>query len=280
MRVHHLNCGTMRPLGGRLLDGRPRLARRAELVCHCLLLETDAGLVLVETGLGTQAVRRPDEWLGRWFQATVAPERLADQTAVAQVERLGHRAEDVRHIVLTHLDLDHAGGLADFPWATVHVHETELDALRHPASWAERTRYRQAQFAHRPRFRPYRAEGEPWFGFAAARELDGLGADVLLVPLAGHSRGHAGVAVRTDERWLLHAGDSYFFHGETDPAAPNAPAGIRLFETMVQFERRTRLDNQRRLRALVAGHRAEVDVFCAHDAREFGRLRAGQPARG
>ena len=30
------------------------------MVCHCLLLETDAGLVLVESGLGTAGVDRAD----------------------------------------------------------------------------------------------------------------------------------------------------------------------------------------------------------------------------
>ncbi|WP_223281445.1 MBL fold metallo-hydrolase [Streptomyces antnestii] len=37
------------------------------------------------------------------------------ETAVRQVAALGYDIEDVRHIVLTHLDLDHAGGLRDFP---------------------------------------------------------------------------------------------------------------------------------------------------------------------
>lgn len=45
MRVHHLNCGTMRPFGGRLVDGTGSVLRRAEMVCHCLLLETSGGLV-------------------------------------------------------------------------------------------------------------------------------------------------------------------------------------------------------------------------------------------
>ena len=40
MRVHHLNCGTMNPH----VIGR--------IVCHVLLCETDAGLVLVDTGFG------------------------------------------------------------------------------------------------------------------------------------------------------------------------------------------------------------------------------------
>ncbi|MEK0123174.1 MBL fold metallo-hydrolase, partial [Bordetella pertussis] len=60
MRLHHLDGGTMRPFGGRLLDGVGGLARRAEMVCHCVLVELDDRLVLIETGIGEGAVRRPD----------------------------------------------------------------------------------------------------------------------------------------------------------------------------------------------------------------------------
>jgi hypothetical protein len=57
MRVHHLNCISTCPLGGRLMDGRTgSLVRRGELACHCLLAETDAGLVLVDAGLGLRDV--------------------------------------------------------------------------------------------------------------------------------------------------------------------------------------------------------------------------------
>ena len=277
MRVHHLNCGTMRPRGGSLLDGCSGLLRRAELVCHCLLLETSAGLVLVDTGIGAQAAQRPNEWLGRQFVALTSPLLADDETALSQVQRLGFGAQDVRHVVLTHLDLDHAGGLVDFPDATVHVYGTELRALQAPRDRAERTRYRRVQFAHGPQWRPYQVVGEPWFGFDAVRELDGLPAEILLVPLAGHTRGHAGVAVDIGEGWLLHAGDSYFFHGEIDPVAPHCPPGLAAFEAMVQTERRARLDNHRRLRALVQKHGTQVEVFSAHDAVEYRRHTSGAP---
>jgi glyoxylase-like metal-dependent hydrolase (beta-lactamase superfamily II) len=95
-------------------------------------LETDAGLVLVETGMGSPAVTRPTEWLGRAFQLLTAPELAETDTATAQIRRLGFWPSDVRHVVLTHLDLDHAGGLVDFPEATVHVYATEPRALRQP----------------------------------------------------------------------------------------------------------------------------------------------------
>jgi glyoxylase-like metal-dependent hydrolase (beta-lactamase superfamily II) len=44
-----------------------------------------------------------------------------EDTTVRQVEKLGFRTKDVTHVVLTHCDPDHAGGLADFPHADVHV---------------------------------------------------------------------------------------------------------------------------------------------------------------
>ena len=42
MRVHHFNAGTMCPVGRRLLNGDGSYFERGRLVCHCLLVETDA----------------------------------------------------------------------------------------------------------------------------------------------------------------------------------------------------------------------------------------------
>lgn len=269
MRVHHFNCGTMRPRGGRLIDGQPGLLRRAELVCHCLLVESDDGLVLVDTGMGTPSVTRPREWLGPAFLRLISPVADEARTALARVDELGFDPVDVRHIVLTHLDLDHAGGLVDFPQAIVHVYERELRALRSPVDARERHRYRPIQFAHGPAWSAYPDTGERWFGFDAVSELRGLSAEILLVPLAGHTRGHAGVAIDTGNGWLLHAGDAYFHYGQTDPVSPHCPPGLALWESLVQTERSPRRRNQRRLRELVRDHGHEVTVFCAHSAAEL-----------
>ncbi|MER7863527.1 MBL fold metallo-hydrolase [Amycolatopsis sp. WAC 04197] len=270
MRVHHLNCGTMRPIGGKLVDGKPGLFRRAELICHCLLLETDNGLVLIETGVGTPTVSRPVEWLGAGFVRLVHPDSDDDLSATTQIRKLGFDPADVRDIVLTHLDLDHAGGLVDFPQARVHVHARELQALEKPIDRKEASRYRKVQFAHGPIWRSYRADGEPWFGFDAVRELEGV-PDVLLIPLAGHTRGHAGIAIDTGDGWLLNAGDAVFHGGELE-RKPHIPAALGFFESYMQTEKTARLDNQRRLRELVSNNGAEVTVFAAHDATAFERL--------
>jgi glyoxylase-like metal-dependent hydrolase (beta-lactamase superfamily II) len=102
-----------------------------------------------------------------------------------------------------------------------------------------------------------------------------------MVPLAGHTFGHCGVAVRGDADWKLLAGDAYFFEKEMDPHAPWCTPGLRLYQFMLEKDRKARLSNQNRLRALSMQHVAEVDVFCSHDVTEFERVSgrtAGTPA--
>ncbi|MEV0584622.1 MBL fold metallo-hydrolase [Nonomuraea sp. NPDC050310] len=244
MTVLHLNCGTMRPAGA------------PPVVCHCLVVETAHGLALVDTGLG--------RGLGLAFRWTFNPDLDPAETMPAQLRRLGYAPSDVRDIVLTHLDLDHAGSLHAFPDARVHLHGRELDAARRPATAAERRRYQPATWAHGPLWRPYTDEGDLWYGLRAQPldKLDGF----ALVPLPGHTRGHSGVAVRTGDGWLLHAGDAYFFHGEiADP--PYCPPAHRLLQRLAAVEHERRLDSLEQLRRLPA----QVRVFSAHDATELAR---------
>lgn len=274
MRVHHLNCGTMRPPGGKLVDGAPGYLRRGKIVCHCLLLETEAdGLVLVDSGLGVADMTNPRESLTPAFMALTNPVRDLEETAVRQVVRLGYKAEDVRHIVLTHMDLDHAGGLRDFPNAKVHVYAEELRNARAQANFTDRNRFRPLQWSHAD-FQTYEVGGDPWFGFEAVRDLKGLPPEVLIVPLAGHTKGHAGIAVDLGEKWLLHCGDAYFFHGEMNTARPHCSPALKLFQTVMETERGPRLANQDRLRSLVKEHGDRVEVFSAHDSTEMARYQA------
>jgi glyoxylase-like metal-dependent hydrolase (beta-lactamase superfamily II) len=289
MRVHHLNCGTMAPFGGRLISGTSHPFTTAHLVCHCLLIENGDGLVLVDTGFGLETVAHPRELLGGRFLRLIRPRLDATETAVRQIERLGYAAEDVRHIVLTHLDVDHAGGLADFPNARVHVSAVEMAAAEQPATRLERERYRPALWAHAPHWVTHTADGETWFGFESARELPGLPPEIALVPLGGHTRGHVGVAIDMSgsvtepggepapgtRRWLLHAGDAYFFRGQLDATRPHCPPGLRAFQATVQADKRARLHNTARLRELAA--RDEVRVFSAHDPLELARAASPDP---
>jgi glyoxylase-like metal-dependent hydrolase (beta-lactamase superfamily II) len=270
MRVHHINCGTLCPASARFVLGEGSFFSRAQMVCHCLVLETSQGLALVDTGLGTRDIQDPSR-LGQRFIKRNAPRLDPRETAVARVEQLGFKREDVRHILPTHLDLDHAGGLSDFPTAEVHVFRDEHTAAMKPVDRSKKFGYRPQQWAHGPRWNVHAVDGEHWFGFEAVRPIPGLSDEVLIVPLVGHSEGHCGIAVKTPSGWLLHAGDAYFSHREIHPESPRSPPGVALFQWLRSTDNKARVANQARLRELVRGHSREVSVFCAHCPTDFQR---------
>ncbi|HEY0195170.1 MAG TPA: MBL fold metallo-hydrolase [Kofleriaceae bacterium] len=266
--VHHLNCGTMCPLGGFLLGQR---GLRGELVAHCLLLETERdGLVLIDTGFGTRDVAGQTR-MARPFRALCAPVLSETETALAQVERAGWKAADVRHIVVTHLDLDHAGGLGDFPAARVHVHAREHAAAMARTRRVERERYVPDHWAHGPRWEVYSEDGDTWRGLPAIQRLRGLSAEVGLLPMHGHTRGHSAVLVQTSERWLVHAGDAYFHRAAVHGHGEDVPVGLAVFERAMQLDGRARRASVAALRQLRERY-DDVAVFCSHDPVELAGL--------
>ena len=274
MRSWHLNCGTMRPLGGRLINGEGGITEAARLVCHCLVVETERdGLVLIDTGFGEHDLGKRGR-LHTLSLKLLGAKLGEDEPAVRQLARLGHEPSDVRHIVLTHLDLDHAGGLADFPLAEVHVYADELEAALKPKTLLDRRRYQKVTWAHQPRWNQHRVEGERWKGFECVRQIQGLPPEILLVPLAGHTRGHCAIGVETPEGFLLHAGDAYFHAGQVQPSHPFCPPGLEMFQKLVADDDVTRRHNLERLRDLVRDHGDEVRVFSAHDPDELDRCNA------
>ena len=256
IRIHHLNCAHIRSI---VLGGLP-------LACHVLLAETPtSGLVLVDTGLGTADYAAISSRLGRAFAYGYArPSINPALAAIRQVAALGFDPRDVRHIVQTHLDLDHVGGLSDFPWAAVHVHEAELAAATARKGTRARGRYRPPMWAHGPKWQTYSEQGEPWCGFGAVRVLAGLPEQIIAIPLFGHTPGHCGIAVQTAQGWLLDAGDACYDAREVYGPRRACTARVRLFEAIVTTNRPQRIANQDRLRRLTA-ERPDIEVFSAHD---------------
>ncbi len=252
----------MCPRGARLLAGSGGLLEPTKQIAHCLLIESGGALVLVDTGYGMGDARNPKR-LGQPFRAMVRPQTEEAETAVRQVAAMGLDPADVRDIVVTHLDLDHAGGLGDFPEARVHVFAPELAAAMDPPL-RERTRYRKVQWAHGPDWQQVRVDGDDWFGFESVRVLPDLEVEVAMVPLLGHTAGHTGVAVKQDGDWLLHCGDAYF-HRDEMLTPPSCPPGLRLFQKLNEHDGKARGRNQERLRELAREHGDEVRLICSHD---------------
>jgi glyoxylase-like metal-dependent hydrolase (beta-lactamase superfamily II) len=261
MRVHHLNCGTMRPW-----------ATPGGLVCHVKLVETDDGLVLVDAGLGLRDAADP---AGRFGPARfyVRPAFDPAESAVEQVAGLSFAPTDVSHVILTHFDADHTGGLADFPWAQVHLTSQESFAAQHPQTHMEKQRYRPVQRDHGPKLVEHTpAETEYWRGFPAAKELTEISPGIVLISLPGHSRGHAAVAVDAGEHWVLHTGDSFYHHRQLDGTGA-APKAITAMERLIAFDWNRVKANHERLAELWNAPRPDLVLVNAHDPHLLAQAR-------
>lgn len=262
----------MCPYSARLMAGEGGWTDAAEIVAHVVVIESSDGLVLVDTGLGVADVSNPAR-TGGFFRHLVRPRYRVEETAIERLRALGFEPADVRHILLTHCDVDHAGGLPDFPGAQVHLFRAELEAALDPGL-RERLRYVPEQWAHGPDWVTYETGGDRWFGFDSVRAIEGIDVEVAIVPLLGHTRGHSAIAVRDGDRWLMHCGDAFFHHGEI-ATPPAGPPGLRVFQAMTEIDGKSRRHNQERLRELARAHGDEVEVFCAHDPHDLERLRDG-----
>lgn len=101
---------------------------------RCMLIESDAGLILVDTGNGDKLNAKQRQILG----LDDRNERL-----LGEIAKAGYRAEDVEIVLLTHLHGDHAGGctrrespegplIATFPRARYLAQRIELSEASFP----------------------------------------------------------------------------------------------------------------------------------------------------
>ncbi|HEY1176375.1 MAG TPA: MBL fold metallo-hydrolase [Phytomonospora sp.] len=256
MRVHHLNCGTM------------RLAR-TRLVTHVLLVETGRELVLVDSGVGLADIADPRGRVGP-YRHIARPLLDPAETAVRRIRRLGHDPADVAHIVVTHLDFDHIGGAADFPRARVHTTAGEWAAARTRRTFLERRRYHPAAWDHEPQVTAHEPTGDTWRGFAAVRPIDGIGGDIALIPLPGHTRGHAAVLVDTGDGEILHAGDAFYHHAVLSGRPQPMPLGLQ--ERTVAHDWKRVLANHEALAELHGRDDPGLTIVNAHDPALLDRM--------
>lgn len=135
----HLDGGAMfgvvpKPLWERRIPADAR--NRIPLALRCLLVEHPGGLVLIDTGIGNKEDAKFRDIYGVENEGTEGRTLLED----ALLE-LGHRPEDVRWVINTHLHFDHAGGDTfrdpagrvgpTFPKARYVVQRGDLEFARH-----------------------------------------------------------------------------------------------------------------------------------------------------
>ena len=262
----------MHPYGLPARDGTGGFLRRGHGVIHCLLVDTGDGLALVDTGWGLRDCTDPSPAVGQ-FADLIGCTREIKETAIRQIEALGHDPAQVRHIFMTHLHLDHAGGLRDFPDALVHASSLEIEASQRPKTLMEWRAYRPEHWAHGPRWQPEAAFDDPWFGMRCAPPVRIGQTEFVMIPLPGHTRGHCAVGVRVGDHWLLHCGDAYGYYRQVDPVQPYSHPSGRLMETLVTSGFKMPRRHWVTLRELIHAHGDRIQPFCAHDGHEFEAMR-------
>jgi glyoxylase-like metal-dependent hydrolase (beta-lactamase superfamily II) len=246
--IHHINCGTL------IVPQYPTV------VCHCLLLREGERLALIDSGIGLHDVRNPAGRLGQPLIDLAGFQFHESDTAVRRIEALRLSPGNVKHIILTHGDPDHAGGLADFPSAEVHVSEEELAHMK-SGHW----RYVSTQFIHGPRWKTYGRSMRQWFGLEARPVDAGFSSEVLLIPLFGHTLGHCGVAVQQGNRWLLHVGDAYYLRAELT-IIDHPVSQLAAQRADDDEQRKASLEH---LRRLLRDHSDIIDLIGYHDLTEL-----------
>lgn len=125
------------------------------------------------------------------------------------------------------------------------------------------------------RIKTYEGEGTPLLGFSTTYPVAGLD-DIALVPLHGHTAGHAGVAIRAGRRgWLLHAGDAFYHRssiGHSSGRRGFKHHALRALESLLAVEAKRIEINHARLDELAHSPDIGVEVFCSHDRAALEEL--------
>jgi glyoxylase-like metal-dependent hydrolase (beta-lactamase superfamily II) len=216
MRVRILDDGVFVTDAGNLFGGSRKASIKGAM--HPVLIESGDDLALIDAGFGPKL---PEMLENRY-------ELRRDESLLDRLEGAGHAAEDVTHVILSHLDADHVGwalGPPSFPNATVYVQEAAVEEAR---EMPEKDGRRAAVPAVE------KGVEEGWCELLDGDEevLPGVRVEVR----SGHSAGHQVV-------WIEDGDDAALYTGDLAPAKiwldPNLIAGV---DTDPEAARRNRIE--------------------------------------
>ncbi len=238
-----------------------------QLATHCLLIETNNKLVLIETGVGLNQVQSKNHDLRMRVSSFLSGLELSpENTAYEQIKKLGFSPNDVSDIIIGHCDMDHIGGLSDFPQATAHMMKTEWDHANHPESSIEIKRYLKNLWENHSHFEFYENIGEKFHHFNLTR-IKGLN-ELYLISLAGHTHGQAGVYIPSEN--FVFASDAYMNQMQMDPNSYQ-PLAIKAYTQITTMDEAAYQNSLTGLRHLCQNG---VHVCCSHDRRTFEHWKA------
>ena len=254
VRLHPLLAGRALAPAAALLRESGRLAWRRALglgvgkdawmpipIQAFLVEHPGAGLVLIDTGLHPSVAVKPRENFGRVTLLAFRDLQMdAGQALPAQLRERALDPSAVKAVVMTHLHVDHASGISEFPGATFLVSRAEWHAA---ADQGPTHGYVRRQFDHAFDYRllDFEATASPVMSFSGfARSFDVFGDGSLrVVYTPGHTLGHMSVVLRTARGEVLVAGDAMYLRRTlADTHLPYRTADEHLFRRSLREIRR------------------------------------------
>jgi glyoxylase-like metal-dependent hydrolase (beta-lactamase superfamily II) len=168
-----------------------------------------AGAILIDTGLHPSCATDVAGNMGRSGKLIYEVRMEHDQALRFQLPRRGLELEDVRVVIMTHLHVDHASAVSEFPQATFVLDRREWEAA---CGGGALDGYHQRQFDHAFDWRTLDYNSDPvesFAGFAGSLDLFGDGS-VRLLSTPGHTSGHQSVVLRTNSGEVLITGDAAY----------------------------------------------------------------------
>lgn len=215
--------------GGRLLG--PRLALKTFTgggephPCPCFLIRhPGAGAVLVDTGLHPSVASDPKHSFGatlaRWLRPTLEP----GMDVVSRLRERDLEPEDIGVVVMTHLHVDHASAISEFPDSVFVVAKLEWESASEGRPTARGYRHAQIDFAFDYRTVDYDGPRISSYGsFGRTFDLFGDGS-VRLAFTPGHSAGHQSVICRLASRDFVIGGDAGYTLAQIENERAPLPA--------------------------------------------------------
>ncbi len=173
-----------------------------------LIHHPSAGPVLVDTAMHASVEAKPAANLGRVVSA-IGSFRMPSGDLPTQLRERGIDPKSIETIVMTHLHVDHASGIAEFPNATFVLSKREWEAattISRPLLHG----YRRAHFDYLFDYRTIDFNGpliDSYATFGRTFDLFGDGS-IRLAFTPGHSEGHVSVVAHLRERDFVIAGDA------------------------------------------------------------------------